>query len=189
MPPPLRKLLLIRHAEKPVPELGIGGVDLNGRPDRRSLSVRGWQRAAALVRWFAPLNGVFAHPVLETPDALFAASPLSKSQRPLQTLLELADALDLPISVQHDSGADEAALVEHAKASAAVALVSWRQEHLPTLARLLLDEDVPVPDWDKSRFDLLWVLERGVQGWRFQQVPQRLLPHDSSAVIGLGSPA
>jgi len=187
VPKPLRKLFLIRHAEKPVPELGIAGVDLNGRPDRRSLSVRGWQRSAALVRYFAPLNGVFAHPALERPDALFAASPRSKSQRPMQTLLELADELDLPIALQHDSGADEAALVEQARASASVALVSWRQEHLPTLARQLLDEDVLVPDWDKSRFDLLWVLERAPQGWRFQQVPQRLLPNDSAEIIGLTS--
>lgn len=40
----LRKLFLIRHAEKPAPDLGINGVDLNGQPDRRGLSVRGWQR-------------------------------------------------------------------------------------------------------------------------------------------------
>ena len=176
--PQLRKLFLIRHAEKPVPDLGINGVDLNGQPDRRGLSVRGWQRAAALVRCFAPLNGVFPHPALERPDALFAASPRAKSERPLQTLLDLADELGLPVCHEHDSGGGEAALLAQAHAQAQVALVSWRQDHMATLARRLLDDETPVPDWDKSRFDLLWVFERGLNGWRFQQVPQRLLPGD-----------
>ena len=187
--PQLRKLFLMRHAEKPVPDLGINGVDLNGQPDRRALSVRGWQRAAALVRCFAPVNGVFPHPALERPDALFAASPRAKSERPLQTLLDLADELALPVCHAHDSGGGEQALVAQAQAQARVALVSWRQDHMATLARCLLDDDAPVPDWDKSRFDLLWVFERGLNGWRFQQVPQRLLPGDRTEVAPLVSPA
>lgn len=86
MPKPLRKIILIRHAEKPVTEQGILGVDELGNPDRRSLSVRGWQRAGALARFFAPLHGAYAHGTIERPDALFAASPRSKSERPLQSL-------------------------------------------------------------------------------------------------------
>lgn len=187
--PQLRKLFLIRHAEKPVPDLGINGVDLNGQPDRRGLSVRGWQRAAALVRCFAPLNGVFPHPALERPDALFAASARAKSERPLQTLLDLADELGLPVCHEHDSGGGEAALLAQAQAQAQVALVSWRHDHMATLARLLLDDETPVPDWDKSRFDLLWVFERGLNGWRFQQVPQRLLPGDRLTALQVASMA
>lgn len=174
----LRKIFLIRHAEKPVAELGVGGVDRLGTPDKRSLSVRGWQRAGALVRFFAPLHNVPVAGVIERPDALFAASPRSKSQRPVQTLLELAQHLKLPIRQEFDSDADEARLLDAAKSSATVALVSWRQDSMADFARLLVDDEVSVPEWDRSRFDVVWVFKRERRGWHFTQLPQLLLPGD-----------
>jgi hypothetical protein len=178
MPKPLRKIILIRHAEKPVPEQGILGVDEFGNPDPRSLSVRGWQRAGALARFFAPLHGAYAHGAIERPDALFAASPRSKSQRPLQTLYDVAAQLGLGICQDFDSDADEARLIDAARSAAGVALVSWRHDSMAAFARLLLDDDVPVPDWDKRRFDVAWVFTRERRAWRFIQVPQLLLPGD-----------
>lgn len=183
MPKLLRKIILIRHAEKPVPEHGILGVDELGNPDRRSLSVRGWQRAGALVRFFAPLHGAWHDGTIERPDALFAASPRAKSQRPLQTLRDLADHLRLGIRQEFDSGADEARLIDAARSTASVALVSWRQDAMADFARLLLDNDVPRPSWDKRRFDVAWVFTRERRAWRFAEVPQLLLPGDRPSGI------
>lgn len=189
MPKSLRKIFLIRHAEKPVPEAGIGGVDPLGTPDRRSLSVRGWQRAGALVRFFAPLHGVPVASLIERPDTLYAASPRSKSNRPLQTLLDIAQHLKLPVHHEFDSGGDEQKLLDAAKSSATVALISWRQDSMASFARLLLEGDAAVPEWDKSRFDLVWVFSRERRGWRFSQLPQLLLPGDQPTAIELPAPA
>jgi hypothetical protein len=189
MSKPLRKIILIRHAEKPVPDQGILGVDELGRPDRRSLSVRGWQRAGALVRFFAPRHGAPADEAIERPDVLFAASPRSKSRRPLQTLCNLAAHLDLAIQQEFDSDGDEARLIDAARSTATVALVSWRQDSMAALARLLLDDDVPVPEWDKQRFDIAWVFTRERRAWRFTQVPQLLLPGDLPSVMAASAAA
>ena len=50
---PAQKIMIIRHAEKPEHH-GPRGVDENGDEDKKSLTVRGWQRAGALVQFFAP---------------------------------------------------------------------------------------------------------------------------------------
>jgi hypothetical protein len=179
----LRKILLIRHAEKPVPDLGIGGVDEQGAADKRSLSVRGWQRAGALVRFFAPLHDAFAHRLIERPDALFAASPRSRSLRPVQTLGDLSLHLKLPIRQEFDSQEDERALIDAMNNGAGVALVSWRNDAMAMLARLLVDDAEAIPAWDKARFDLVWVLARTRGRWSFDQVPQLLLPGDRTEPI------
>lgn len=181
----LRKIFLIRHAEKPVPELGIGGVDYLGVPDKRSLSVRGWQRAGSLVRFFAPLHGQAVAGLIERPDTLYAASPSTKSQRPVQTLLDVSQHLKLPVRQEFDSGADERRLLDAMKSAATVALVSWRQDSMASLGRLLMDDDAPVPEWDKSRFDVVWVFSRERRGWHFSQLPQLLLPGDRPETIAL----
>ena len=48
---PARKIMVLRHAEKPEPERDVHGVDASGRQDSCELSVRGWQRAATLVQF------------------------------------------------------------------------------------------------------------------------------------------
>ena len=187
MPKPLRKIILIRHAEKPIPEQGVLGVDEFGNTDGRSLSVRGWQRAGALVRFFAPWHGAFANAAIERPDTLFAASPRSKSRRPVQTLLDLASHLRLDIRQEFDSGGDEARLLDAARSTADVALISWRQDSMAAFARLLLDDLVPVTEWDKRRFDVAWVFTRERRSWQFIQVPQLLLPGDRPVGIEAAS--
>src|SRR5579885_3119382 len=66
------KIMLIRHAERPSADKRFRGVTIEGRKDKEELTVRGWQRAGALVRFFAPLDGHFVHPGLARPDILFA---------------------------------------------------------------------------------------------------------------------
>jgi hypothetical protein len=50
-----RKIMIIRHAEKPDPSANIVGVTEGGDVDKDDLTVRGWQRAGALVRFFNPV--------------------------------------------------------------------------------------------------------------------------------------
>ena len=45
------KIMIIRHAEAPVPGQ-FKGVRQSGEDDEHSLIVRGWQRAGALIRFF-----------------------------------------------------------------------------------------------------------------------------------------
>ncbi|MFN8497991.1 MAG: hypothetical protein U0641_09060 [Anaerolineae bacterium] len=47
------------------------GVTPDGIQDTNSLTVRGWQRAGALVRLFAPVNGAFVNSLLATPTKRF----------------------------------------------------------------------------------------------------------------------
>ena len=46
-------LMIIRHAEKPKEEWPGPGLTIEGSPDEKSLVIRGWQRAGALVQFFA----------------------------------------------------------------------------------------------------------------------------------------
>src|SRR5689334_18288999 len=84
-----RKIMIIRHAEKP--DDADQGVTPAGLPDREDLTVRGWQRAGALGRFFAPRDERFADPHLATPDVIFASQvgPQSPSARPMHTVTPL----------------------------------------------------------------------------------------------------
>ena len=174
-------VLLIRHAEEPDAERGIVGIDEQGRPDDRDLSVVGWQRAGALVPFFAQ---PWRHGIVQ-PQALWAAAG-SKSQRPASTLRPLALALGLPVDDTHDSEHehDERRLVARLRARSGVSLVCWRHAAMAGLAAALTDGAVRTPSWDPVRFDLVWHFERQAGGtWRWSQLPQRLLAGDGDDVI------
>src|SRR5215831_19514794 len=92
---PLRKLMLIRNAERPAGE--AQGVMPDGTPSSQALTVRGWQRAGALVGLFD------ADPHLTRPRAIYAVRDRPtgerlKSLRALQTVMPLAEKLHLPIN-------------------------------------------------------------------------------------------
>ena len=74
------KALIMRHAEKP---------DDQGDPN---LSPAGRVRAKALVTWFPQTFG--------RPDFIFAAAVSKRSERPVQTVQPLADALGLEVHAQ-----------------------------------------------------------------------------------------
>lgn len=154
-----RKIMVLRHAEKPEPASDVRGVDACGREDPRDLSVRGWQRAAALVQFFAPSDGHFAHRLIETPQVIFAASAQGRSLRPLHTVQPLAQRLGLVI---RDEFADEdtARLVAAAEACAGVVLVSWRHGSMAAIASGLIAEPRASREWDPARFDIVWVFCR-----------------------------
>lgn len=182
MPEPLApKIMVIRHAEKP--NGADGGVSPTGLHDKAALSVRGWQRAGALVGLFAPSPGISLHPSLATPRFLFAS--LASSQRPLQTVLPLSEKLRLQVSGGQRGQEEE--LVRQVTVCDGPVLVSWQREQIPTLAKLLLtgspDEANCPAQWSAHRFDVTWIfdLESGI--YRFSQLPHRLLAGDSDSPI------
>lgn len=182
-------LILIRHAEKPDARTGTQGVDELGRPDPQALSVRGWQRAGALVRLLAPIE--LGRGILPRPTTLCAAAPTPRhpSCRPEQTLRPLASELAVPVDQSSRADEDPAAVAQALLAESGVVLVSWRRDELPSLARALTAAVAPelvarIPTvWPDDRYDLLWLLDRRSGHWLFQQQPQLLLAGDIADTI------
>lgn len=181
------RLMLIRHAEKPHDdELG---VDAHGQPAPGSLSVQGWQRAGALVRLFAPPDGLAPAPHLQTPQRIFAARPTPPhpSTRPRDTVAPLAEALGLAVDERFGVDDPLPPLADALHAIPGAVLLCWRHDELPALAQGLaqgLNPDIAVPPrWPDDRFDLVWVFERTARDWHFVQVPQRVLAGDRTRTL------
>src|ERR1700743_3653542 len=104
----MQKIMIIRHAEKH--QHGSGrGVSQDGRPSPHELTVKGWQRAAALVRLFAPTGTLAKGAPIQTPQTIFAsdATKNSPSLRAMHTAKPLADALGLKINHDYAEGEEE----------------------------------------------------------------------------------
>ena len=181
---PAQKILVIRHAEKP--ERHIAGVDANGQPDAKSLTPRGWQRAGALVQFFAPGDHGDPPPPLKRPKHLFAAhaDPTNDddSKRPHQTIEPLAAHLGVPID--DSCGKDELEkLVGKATGADGAVLIAWEHKRIPLLARLLVAAGAPAPNWPDDRFDMVWVFDRAGAAWQLTQAPQLLLGGDKAELF------
>lgn len=180
-----RKIMLIRHAEKPDEERGLLGVEETGAPNPHQLSVRGWQRAGALVQVFASPSENSGGDI-ERPTAIIACSPSngSNSMRSLSTVKPLAAFLG--VAVNEDIGCgDSSALIAFLKESVDdVVLVCWRHEALTDIVRGLAGnlENVPTK-WPGKRFDLVWIMEQNDTNWTFKQTAQLLLPGDGPAAV------
>jgi hypothetical protein len=175
--------MFIRHAEKPgdPPCENDDGVQANGEGDKGSLTVRGWQRAGALAKFFSAQQEL-------CPNVIFASKvgEGSKSQRPQETVTPLADLLNLTkpdVLVYTHLKDDVAPLMQDVMTRAGKVLVAWEHSHIPGLVGLLPDPpDVP-QKWPDKRFDIVWVFDRAGEGWKFSQVPQLLLKGDSAEPI------
>lgn len=188
----MRKIMLIRHAEKPGDADPDHGVSPDGVHDRHALTVRGWQRAGALVRFFAPLAPRDAGDAIATPGTIIAsaATPDSRSLRAQQTVQPLADSLGLAVDAGRPDG-EEAAVAAAARAARSPVLIAWHHHHLPALARAIGGAAIGCPrDWPDDRFDVVWVLDRpdADSPWRMVQVPQQLLAGDRAETIAAGRP-
>ncbi len=181
------KIMLIRHGEKPPDEGPPYGIDENGGQDSQSLTVRGWERAGALVPFFAPPGGQFANPLLATPQSIYAcgSGPGSESKRHMQTAIPLAEKLGLTVNTRWLKG-QEAGLAEELKARPGVVLIVWEHKRAPHLANLILGNDTTSPQaWPSERYDVVWVFDWDAPAdkYRFAQVPELLLAGDSTEVL------
>ncbi len=181
------KIMLVRHGEKPVKKEKVFGVDLRGEQNKKELSTRGWQRSGAMVRLFNPVNGSFAHRALARPNAIFAADPEggTKSERARNTVIGVAQSLGVKINVSFDKG-EEKKLVKEVLSRPGVVLIGWEHKAIIEIANLILGNKKTCPQkWPGKRFDVVWVLDKqaGGKGWKLTQVPQMLLPGDSTKIL------
>ena len=131
MPPD--RIMFIRHAEKP--DEGKDGVAADGSLDAESLTVRGWQRAGALIAFFC------AQPKMR-PDAIFASGigHGSKGKRPAETVTPLAAKLNenRPVAFHAKHLRDDIQpLMDQVLSLEDTVLVCWEHKHIPELAALL----------------------------------------------------
>jgi broad specificity phosphatase PhoE len=179
MPGPPRKIMLIRHAEKP-PSAGPppGGVHEDGTPHEHSLIVRGWQRAGALVPFFAqPWDAA-----IETPAHIY--SPPVKHDdgdhgRPYETVVPTAARLALQPDTRFVLD-QETDLVADVRTRDGVVLIAWEHNRIPRIANGLLGDTTSAPQkWPDDRFDLVWIFDLQPDGrYRFSQRPQLLMSAD-----------
>jgi hypothetical protein len=162
-PQPPATVLLIRHAEK----LTDGEVDL---------SPIGFQRARLLPKIFAP----GAKPDLPTPQFLFATRVSPHSNRSVQTLTPLAEALHLPIdnSFDNDQYPALAATLLSGKYAGKVVLVVWHHGKIPELAAAL-GAKPPYSRWPEDQYDRIWRIDDVNGKVTLQDLPYALMPGDS----------
>jgi hypothetical protein len=179
------KIMIIRHAEKHQHGLDGHAVDEEGKHAAHELTVKGWQRAGALVSYFS--RPVAAGSGIEPPRAIFAsdATKHSPSLRALHTAAPLAEELGISVNHHFPAGAEEA-LADAVLAAPSPVLVVWHHNHIYSLARAIAGAAIGCPrHWPEDRFDVVWVLERETpqDGWSFRQVAQCLLPGDCPDVF------
>src|SRR6202022_5197481 len=119
-------ILIIRHAEKQGESWPGSGLMPDGVPDKKSLVIRGWQRAGSWSALFGAGLGGLDYPV---PSVIYAADPHSTtgdepSQRPYETVIPLAARLGLTPDTKFAVG-QETQLVTTIVGQTGVVLVAW----------------------------------------------------------------
>jgi len=177
------RIMFIRHAEKPgkPPCTKDKGVAANGKADKESLAVRGWQRAGALTHFFSSRKKL-------RPDLIVASRDGggSKSFRPEETVAPLAELLGFTqrhsLVYRHLKEEFEP-LIDDVMTRKGNVLVAWERTFIPKLVGLLPDAPEVPQRWPAKRFDVVWVLDRKKCGWKFKQIPQLVLAGDSRKPI------
>ena len=179
---PNKLVMIIRHAEKPVPGGPDLGVTEQGESDPASLTVRGWQRAGGLCRFFyePPLP-------LGRPASIVASGMIkrddsgTRSKRPSQTITPLARRLGLEPDVTHSKGQEQLA-ADAIRTAQSPVLVSWQHESIPALTAALVGGTGTAPQsWPDDDFDSIWVLEADEANvWSFSRERQALLDGDDT---------
>jgi hypothetical protein len=178
------RIMFIRHAEKPDGTSDAKGVMADGTENKESLTVRGWQRAGALVRFFCPVSGGREL----APATIFAAGVAhgSKSERPLETVTPLICFLKknggVKVNEDHLKD-DQKGLMGEVEKCAGTVLVAWEHTLIPQLVALLPNPPRVPGKWPGDRFDVVWIVDSAGAGWSFSQKPQLLLAGDSASPI------
>jgi hypothetical protein len=186
-------VLVILHAEKPDGGWPASGLAANGEKDKKSLVVRGWQRAGAWATLFGA--GIDTGGTYPAPARIYAADPANAeegepSQRPFETIKPLADRLRLTPITRWGHG-EEGKIVADINGFTGVVLVCW--EHKAIIANLLpallVGQQVPglPPKWNGQRFDVVLRLDRAnpAAQWSFRQLFPQLLVGDSNSPVQL----
>jgi hypothetical protein len=161
------QVILIRHAEKP--------------PEGDDLSLKGKERAAALVPYFLGRPEVLQ---FKAPVAVYAQGPKKEgsSRRPVETVKGLARALQLDV-IDRYTHEEFPQMVEEILAKkeyeGRMVLICWEHKVLPDIARALGVKKPPA-EWHGAVFDRTWVItfvpDRKPS---LADLPQRLMFGDS----------
>jgi hypothetical protein len=186
--PKARKIMIIRHAEKPEHSASPHGVSIDGEKDPHLLIVKGWYRAGALVCLFSPRSGKMINAQIDKPQFLYASAYRKhhdQGKRPQATIMPLAARLGIEINRDFFVGKHKA-LLESVLDCEGVVLISWEHHDIPLIANHILGNTHTVPQkWPDDRFDIVWVFEwiPALAAYTFSQVPQDLLAGDLRSVI------
>lgn len=162
-------VLIIRHAEKPTDDRDS------------SLAPQGVKRAAALPYLFLPQAGSSAAPRMPRPDVLFATEATKHSNRPVETITPLSQALHLRINHDYEDRetAKIASDVLSGKYAGKVVLICWHHGEIPHLAEAFGVEGAP-KQWDDTVFDQIWKIQWVDGHAQMTTIPQELLKGDST---------
>src|SRR5258708_21755584 len=193
------KIMIIRHGEKPpdppekkgpAPPDPKGpaplpwGVQLDGKESAKSLIVPGWQRAGALTAFFAPYQATPTNPLIATPNHIYAANPVSETQRPFETVTPLAAWLkyerhtpqfNTDFKVGGDEKHGENAMVASVLSLSGVVLICWEHKNIMPNIMSAINSSVRISNYSKippswpNVFYLVWVLDlaQGTYTWSF----------------------
>lgn len=162
------QVMIIRHAEKD--------------PKMDSLSTKGRERAAAYVPFFLETKELLT---FGTPIAIYAMQPAKAdpSERPIQTVTALADALKLTLNRSYERDdyrrmVDE--IMSHPAYNGKMVLICWEHTMIPQIARAFKAFQTP-NRWQPEIYDRIWQINFGAAGKvTFQNIPQRLLYGDTT---------
>lgn len=164
-----KAILIIRHAEKPADDAATG------------LSPEGKKRAEALPELF---KKTASRPdPFPAPDFIIATKASKHSNRPVETVTPLAEALGLEVDSRFAND-DLTKLAEEVytkpKYGGKTVLVCWHHGHIPELATVLGATGVP-DRWRDAVFDRVWVVTFGGKGENtpLARRPQALMPGDA----------
>lgn len=190
MAAPPKKIMIIRHGEKPGKN-GSQGVQENGTGDKLSLIVTGWQRAGALNAFFAPAKGAPPKKDIAKPDYIYAANPQGESRRPCETVTPLTAWLaykqgTAQFNTQYDIGGGEPQLVKAVLALDGTVLICWEHDNIMPNIVEAIHKAVEIKNYDKipgkwpDVFDLVWVLDLDSSGKKYvwNQLHQELMAGD-----------
>lgn len=181
-PPQGPVVLIVRHAEKPS-DGGPHGVDHHGRPTPHGLIPQGWSRAGALAVRLDRAGYVPDDPLVR-PDRVYATASSGDhpSDRPRLTAKPIAERLGVPLH-DHFGRGDEPSMAAEIISGEQPTLIVWDHGHIPVLAKefpLAAGVDVPA-EWPGDRYDLVWALRPGADGYSLTILPQDLLAGDAPA--------
>jgi hypothetical protein len=164
-----KAILLIRHAEKPA-----DAADIHLGPE-------GKKRAHALPDLFKK-SDTRPDP-FPTPDFIIATKASKHSNRPVETVTPLAQALKLEVDATcaNDDYPDlTEKLYTTPKYEGKVVLICWHHGNLPEFATMLGATGVP-DKWKDPVFDRVWVVTFGEKGKNtpLTNRPQALMPGDA----------
>jgi broad specificity phosphatase PhoE len=172
MPTAPRQILIIRHGEKP------GDPSTDSPADSPDLSTQRYERAASLA--------VYVPATFDKPDVLFATQASKNSNRPVETITPLANALGLTINDNYADDGDTALANEvltNPEYAGKQVLICWHHGKIPELTSALGGVP-PSGHWKGHVFDRVWQIDYPsggtTTGLPVADIPQKLMYGDTS---------